>query len=159
MHVRVATSDGGPRLNVGRRYRLQHDLPILLVALSACGLTGACHRPPQARDLIFEWSLSPTRAAVGPAVLELRVLDAARRPVHGARLRVEAHMAHPGMAPVVARATERTDGVYEVDLQFTMAGDWILLVAGSLSNGEAVQYRIDVPGVRSASRPIANDLS
>jgi YtkA-like len=150
VHVRVAPSNGGPRLNLVRRHRFHRDLPLLLV-LSACSLTGACHRPAQARNLTFEWSLSPARAVVGPAVLELRVLDAARRPVHGARLRVEAQMSHPGMAPVVAGATEGADGTYSANLQFTMAGDWILLVAGSLSNGETVQYRIDVPGVRSAS--------
>ena len=151
MHVRVATSDGGPRLNVGRRNRLQTDLSILLLALSACWLGTACHRPAQAPGLTFESTLTPRRAAVGrPALLELRVRDAGGRPVLGANLRVEAQMSHPGMAPFLATATERGNGVYDVALKFTMAGDWIVLVTGSLSNGDKVEYRIDVPGVRSA---------
>jgi hypothetical protein len=59
-------------------------------------------------------------------------------------------MSHPGMAPFLATATERGKGVYQVALRFTMAGDWIVLVRGSLSNGDKVEYRIDVPGVPSA---------
>jgi hypothetical protein len=151
VHVCVAASHGGRRLTVSRRNRLHTDLSILLLALSACWLTSACHRPAQARGLTFESTLTPRRAAVGhPTLMELRVHDAGGRPVLGAQLRVEAQMAHPGMAPFLATATERGNGVYDVALKFTMAGDWIVLVTGSLSNGDKVEYRIDVPGVRPA---------
>ena len=151
MHVRVAPSHGGRRLTVSRRNRLQTDLSVLLLALWACWLGAACHRAAQARDLTFEPSLSPRRAVVGrPVLLELRVLDAAGRPVLGAHLRVEAQMSHPGMAPFLATATERGNGVYEASLQFSMAGDWIVLITGSLSNGDKVEHRIEVPGVRPA---------
>ena len=151
MHVRVAPSHGGRRLTVSRRKRFQTDLSALLLALWACWLGAACHRQAQARDLTFESSLSPRRAAVGrPALLELHVLDAAGRPVLGAHLRVEAQMSHPGMAPFLATVTERGNGVYEVPLRFSMAGDWIVLVTGSLSNGDKVEHRIEVPGVRPA---------
>jgi hypothetical protein len=151
VHVRVAASHGGRRLIVSRRNRFQTDLSILLLALSACWLGIACHRPAQARDLTFESTLSPKRPAVGhPALMELHVLDTGGRPVLGAHLRVEAQMSHPGMAPFLATATERGNGVYEVPLRFSMAGDWIVLVTGSLSNGDKVEYRIEVPGVRPA---------
>jgi hypothetical protein len=151
VHVRVAPSHGGRRLTVSRRNRPQTDLSVLLLALWACWLGVACHRTAQARDLTFESSLTPRRAAVGrPALLELRVLDASGRPVLGAHLRVEAQMSHPGMAPFLATAAERGNGVYEASLQFSMAGDWIVLVTGSLSNGDKVEHRIEVPGVRPA---------
>jgi hypothetical protein len=148
VHVRLAPRSGGPRLKIatGRRSR-----SILLLALGGCWLAGACHRPATARGLTFDWSLTPSLPAVGPATLTLLVHDDARRPVHGAQFRVEAAMSHPGMAPVLAPVTERGHGVYEAALRFTMAGDWILLVAGTLANGETVQYRIDVPHVRSTS--------
>ena len=58
-------------------------------------------------------------------------------------------MSHPGMAPVLASAVERGDGIYQAELQFTMRGDWVLLVSGSLSNGAAVRHRIDVSNVQS----------
>ena len=70
------------------------------------------------------------------------------RPVQGAALRVEGHMSHPGMAPVVAQAAERQPGVYEAAMAFTMRGDWILLVTGTLASGEPIEHRIDVPGVQ-----------
>ena len=48
-------------------------------------------------------------------------------------------MSHPGMAPVVADVVERGDGVYDAPLQFTMAGDWILLVTGQLADGRGLK--------------------
>ena len=150
MHVRVASSDGESRLNIPRRNRFQSHRPILLILLSTCCLLAACHRPAPASDLKFEWTLKPSPARVGPAILELRLLDAGGRPVSGAQLRIEAQMSHPGMAPLVTTASEREKGRYEATLQFAMGGDWILVIGGSLPNGEAVHYRIDVPNVRSA---------
>jgi hypothetical protein len=150
VHVCVAASHGGRRLTVSRRSRLHTDLSILLLALSACWLGIACHRPAQARDLTFESTVSPRPVVGRPALLELHVLDAGGRPVLGAQLRVEAQMSHPGMAPWLATATERGNGVYDVPLRFSMAGDWIVLVTGSLPNGDKVEHRVDVPGVRPA---------
>ena len=142
MHVRVASAVGRRRLTA------RHGLP-LLAALAACCLAAACHRT--AGDVTFEWTLSPTPPAVDrPATLSLRLLDRARRPVSGARLRVDAHMSHLGMAPVLAPVTELGEGAYAAALRFTMGGDWILVVSGTLVDGAAVQHRIDVPGVRSS---------
>lgn len=149
MHVRVAPAHGGRRLTVSRRKRLQTDLSLVILALWACSLGAACHRTPQARNLSFESSLWPRLVAVGrPALLQLRVLDAAGRPVLGAHLRIEAQMSHPGMAPFLATATERGNGVYDAQLRFSMSGDWFVLITGNLSNGDKVEYRVDVPGVR-----------
>jgi hypothetical protein len=148
VHVRVAPSDGGSCLNIPRRNRFQSNRSILLFALSACWLVAGCQRPVPARDLKFEWTLTPG-AAGQPAVLAFLVHDAAGRPVAGAHLRVEAQMSHPGMAPVLATGTERGEGRYEARLQFTMSGDWIVLIHGSLATGEVVEHRIDLPDVRS----------
>jgi hypothetical protein len=149
VHVRVAPPGGGPRLNPVRRTRARSRLSISLLILSACWLACACHRPAGTGTLAFDWSLTPDPPATGDTTLTLRIRDRAGRLVHGAALRIEAMMSHPGMAPVISPLTERGDGVYETRMQFTMSGDWILLVAGTLSNGTAVQYRIDVPNVRS----------
>ena len=148
MHVRVAPPGGGPRLNAARPQRSRSALSILLVALSACWPAGACHRPVPADNTTFEWTLTPAPPSVGRAILKLQVLDGNRRPVRGARIRVEGHMSHAGMAPVLAPARERDMGVYEAELQFTMRGDWVLLVEGTLPDGAAINHRIDVAGVR-----------
>jgi len=57
-------------------------------------------------------------------------------------------MSHPGMAPILAVAEERGDGVYLVRFQFTMAGDWVVLVKGSLPDGRMVSHRVDIADVR-----------
>lgn len=111
----------------------------------ACGLSSACFAAaPVARDVSVESTLTPAQPTVGKAVLTLRLLDDSRNPVPGAQLRVEGHMSHPGMSPVLATATERSHGIYEAELQFSMRGDWILLVTGTLANRAAIEHRIDV---------------
>ena len=80
----------------------------------------------------------------------LTVQDERGRAVRGARLRVEGFMSHPGMTPIVAPATEREDGRYEARVQFSMAGDWILVVTGDLGNGTRITEQVEVRGVRSA---------
>jgi len=56
-------------------------------------------------------------------------------------------MAHPGMAPVLVRAGESAPGSYVGHLQFTMAGDWVILVQGALANGQKIDRQVDVKGV------------
>jgi hypothetical protein len=57
-------------------------------------------------------------------------------------------MTHAGMAPVLANASERAPGVYDLPFAFTMQGDWVLLVSAVLKDGARVEQRIDVAGVR-----------
>jgi hypothetical protein len=82
---------------------------------------------------------------MGPGTLTFTMAEA------GARLRVEGHMAHPGMAPVLAEARDLGRGRYQADLTFTMAGDWFLIVSGALPDGRRVEHRIDIAGVRPRS--------
>jgi hypothetical protein len=112
----------------------------------ACGSVVACTRPPPvAEDVTVEWTITPRRPVAGAATLaELALRDSAGRMVRGAKLQVEGHMSHPGMAPVIAAASERDDGIYVIRLRFTMRGDWILLVTGRLPDGRRIKHRIDV---------------
>ena len=89
--------------------------------------------------------MTPTPPIVGGATrAEVALRDGAHRPVRGAKLQVEAHMSHPGMAAIVAPITERGDGVYEVQLPFTMAGNWMLIVTGTLPDGRVLNHRVDI---------------
>jgi hypothetical protein len=86
-----------------------------------------------------------------PIVAHLTLRDADQKPITGAHLRLEGVMSHPGMAPVSAAVVERANGEYEAPLQFTMAGDWILLVTGELPGGTQLKQQIEIAGVRPAS--------
>jgi hypothetical protein len=42
------------------------------------------------------------------------------------------------MAPLIPTVTDQGEGVYVAYLQFTMAGDWTLLVTGELPDGSKI---------------------
>ena len=67
--------------------------------------------------------------------------DAAGHPVPAAVLEIEAHMEHPGMAPVIVRAGESAPGVYGARLSLSMAGDWVVFVTGTLPDGRRLRHR------------------
>ncbi len=66
----------------------------------------------------------------------------------GAQVKVEANMSHAGMAPVFADASEAAPGRYQAQLEFTMSGDWVLLIDLTLPDGRRLQRQIEVKGVR-----------
>jgi hypothetical protein len=141
----VTTAGRAPRA-AARRSRA--GWPALAVMCGLCS-TGCGRHAAPAEDVSVEWKLTPTPPIVGtPALGEMTLRDHARRPVHGARMQVEGHMSHAGMAPVIAAVAERGDGVYEAHLRFTMSGDWILLVTGWLPDGRRLDRRIDIAHAR-----------
>jgi hypothetical protein len=97
------------------------------------------------------WSLEPAPPASGrETVARVTLTDAAGKPVPGARLRIEGHMSHPGMAPITTGLTEIADGRYEGRVRFSMAGDWVLVVTGELPDGTRLNRQIEVTGVQPA---------
>lgn len=66
----------------------------------------------------------------------------------GARVELEGNMSHPGMSPVSGATKEVEPGRYSGTLQLTMAGDWIVLVHITLSDGQRLQRQIEINGVR-----------
>jgi hypothetical protein len=120
-----------------------------LALLTATLPGGACGRRSQADSTLnLTLTLRPAEPVVGPAVLTVTLRDRAGAPLQGATVRLEGHMSHAGMAPVLADATQRAPGVYEVPFAFTMQGDWVLLVSAALPDGTRVERRIDVANVR-----------
>ena len=119
----------------------------VIAALAAALTTVSCAE--RAKSVItLSWTLTPTTPGVGPATLTVTLRDPAGSAVTGARVRLEGHMSHPGMTPVTADAPERTAGIYVAPFNFSMPGDWVLLVSAALPNGESVEERIDVGSVR-----------
>ena len=52
------------------------------------------------------------------------------------------------MVPVFADVWETAPGRYAATLNFTMAGDWFVLVHARVPDGRAVEQTIDLPGVQ-----------
>jgi len=121
---------------------------IVCVAVASSALAGCARPSPEASGYDLRWTLTPTPAVVGDARLEFEVLDAHGAPVPVTAPRIEGHMSHPGMAPVIATATEVAHGRYASRFAFSMRGDWTLLVLATLPDGSRFQRRIDVANVR-----------
>lgn len=146
MLLRLVRASGGRLTRLGG-----HASPVRLLALACAAFLGAaCDRATgrAGGDASLAWTFAPDPPAVGPCRLTLRLSDGSGRRVSGARLKVEADMTHPGMRPVLAAAVEEGDGRYHADLDFAMAGSWVVLVTGELPHGGAFSRRIDVPQVR-----------
>ncbi|MBK7641518.1 MAG: FixH family protein [Planctomycetes bacterium] len=92
--------------------------------------------------------LSPSPAHVGPALAEL-TLSEDGRPLEQASLTVQGNMNHAGMVPSQARVTELGAGHYKAEFEFTMGGDWILIVDGKLADGRSFERTLPMPGVAS----------
>jgi len=115
---------------------------ILLIGLAtiamACGRTG-----PASNALEVTWQIAPAVPVVGresAADVTLRLSNGDA--VVGARLNLEGHMSHPGMAPVIARLTEAGGGKYHARLTLTMGGDWAMFIDGQLADGRVVRQRV-----------------
>ena len=123
----------------------------LIVALLACAVAAACGRPDAGADVSVAWTIEPAPPSTGAAtVAELTLKDERQQPIRGARLQLEAHMSHPGMSPVTTALAETGSGVYAGRLQFSMAGDWLLVVSGQLADGTRFTRQLEVPGVQPA---------
>ncbi|MCB0210307.1 MAG: FixH family protein [Anaerolineae bacterium] len=123
-------------------------LLITILLFTVMGLVG-CGRG-QTSDINaigIDLSVSPDPPAVGPATLVLTLTDEQGQPISGAELELEGNMSHAGMTPVFSQAQEVEPGRYEAPLEFTMGGDWFVLVKATLPDGRALERQIDVPGV------------
>ena len=123
----------------------------LILAAVACAFLGvACTLTEPTPDFVVRHDISPSPPRVGPATVSLKLTDfLASKPVSGARVTLEGNMTHAGMTPVFAEAKESEPGSYRATLEFTMAGDWVVLLHASLPDGRKIERQWDVKGVRA----------
>jgi hypothetical protein len=121
----------------------------VVAAIAVAGGAAACERATSSDDVTASWSVDPTSPVRGREMrAHVILLDGSGQPVRGARLQFEAHMAHPGMAPIIAAASEQDAGVYEARLAFTMPGSWTVVASGTLSDGRRLTRSFNVGDVR-----------
>ena len=131
--------------------RRRGRLPALRLAACAAGagltFVTACTAPGAAAPhLTLQWTSPPIAGAEAEAQIQLN--DAMAHPVTGARLRLEAFMAHPGMAPVLAGVDEEGGGRYRARVRFTMGGDWVVRLQGTRADGRPIDMQEEVRRVR-----------
>jgi hypothetical protein len=138
VHLRVAPEALARRLRAG--------------LLASCCLAATCGS--LASDVTVAWTIDPMPpAAATTTIVRFTLADAQGVRIGGARLRLDAHMTHPGMAPVTSDVIETSGGTYESRVRLSMAGDWVFVVSGNLPNGRRITKEIRVPAVRPAEAP------
>ncbi|MGD9099700.1 MAG: FixH family protein [Anaerolineae bacterium] len=126
-----------------RKQALTWLLLVLALALAACGGSD-----DDEGDLSVELALTPDPPLVGPATVIVTLHDADGQPVSGAEMELEGTMTHAGMVPVFGEADEKEPGHYEAELEFTMGGDWVIIVRADLPDGSSLEKEFDMPGVK-----------
>lgn len=120
-------------------------------ALLCCCIWQAagCRKAAQASpDIVIEHEIAPWPPRFGPAVITLTLSERGGRAVRGAQVSLEADMSHAGMRPEFAPAREIAVGRYQGGLNFTMAGDWVIIARVTLPGGQKLERQMEVHGVR-----------
>jgi hypothetical protein len=129
-----------------RRFSRLFTGPVLIVSLFFAG----CNRHAStSSDMSMSWAVTPKPARVGHNEFTLSLSEANAKPVTGARIQLEADMAHPGMAPVFSDVKEIAPGEYQGSVDLTMPGDWVLLVHGKLADGEKLERQVELDEVEA----------
>jgi hypothetical protein len=121
-------------------------LSVFLMLLPGCSPRVTYESTP---GLAVKHAISPNPPRVGANILTLNLADATGIPILKARVALEADMLHPGMVPRPFEVKELGDGQYQSQLQFEMAGDWVVLLHITLPNGNTLDRQFDVKGVQA----------
>ena len=122
---------------------------LVVLCFSLVILQGCRRQTAPTTDLRLTHEVSPQPPRAGQTKIALLLRDTAGQPVSGARIKLEANMSHPGMAPVFADATEAAPGHYVATLELSMAGDWIVVAHASLADGRKLDQQFEINGVAS----------
>ena len=115
---------------------------LVLLLLAGCG-RGSKDLP----DVNVTLEIEPSPPQLGLASITVVLQDAGGLPISGAQVELEGNMNHAGMVPVFAEASEVAPGRYRAGMEFTMGGDWFILVRADLPDGRSMERKVDVPGV------------
>ena len=120
-----------------------------VIALCVCfAVVQACrHQRDAAPELTMTPEVSPQPPRVGPLTITLKLADASGKPATGVRVQLEANMSHAGMRPVIDFARETQPGEYSSTFEFSMAGDWFVMVYLKLPDGRLVERQFEIKGV------------
>jgi hypothetical protein len=119
---------------------------LLFLPVIGCGKKEAVAPEIDAKVAV---QFSPNPPVVGENEIEIALTDTAGKPLQFGMVKVEGNMNHAGMKPVFAELIENDPGKYAGTIEFTMGGDWFLLVTSEDSPQGRFSKKIDVPGVKA----------
>jgi hypothetical protein len=125
------------------RFKL-HKLLFLILILMLFGCARQGTAVDEAKEIQVDLTIQPSPPAMGEATLDLQLEDEQGIPVEGAVLEVKGDMTHAGMVPVLGTFDEVEGGLYHADFEWTMGGDWILTITGTLPDGRNLLRTFDI---------------
>jgi hypothetical protein len=122
----------------------------LVAGLALFFVIGCGRKEPTVQDINAKVAIqfSPAPPVIGKNDLEIIITDESGKPVQLGMIKVEGNMNHAGMKPIFAELIENEPGKYSGRIDFTMGGDWFLLVSSDESPDGKLNQKIDVPGVK-----------
>ena len=114
-------------------------------------LSFACQKTAPPPNINVQYEVSPQPPRAGATTINLKLTQQNGQPVSGARIELEGNMSHAGMSPITGEAKEIESGKYSGTLQLEMAGDWIVVVHITLSDGQEVQRQIEIKALNAES--------
>jgi hypothetical protein len=120
-----------------------------MFACAVIFLLSGCDRTAQSSPAVsINYEVASQPPQVGSVNIMVTLTDGSAQPVSAAHVTLEGNMSHAGMAPVFAEAREIAPGRYQANLNFQMAGDWVILTHVVLANGQKIEDQLDLKGVR-----------
>lgn len=120
---------------------------LIFVCLAAASLTACRKSADSGQDISVHLSIVPQPVRQGDATVMIQLADRSGTPISHAGIEVEGDMSHPGMAPIFGKANQTAPGSYQAHLDFSMPGDWVVLLHIRLQNGRKIERQVDVRGV------------
>ena len=128
---------------------MRFELCWILVCGAGLFLTGCRKTVEPEAAVVMQHQIAPQPPRTGPSTILISLANAAGQPIPGARVNLEGNMSHPGMSPVFGEAMEVEPGRYRARLEFTMGGDWVVIVQVTLPSGQKLERQFDVKGVQA----------
>lgn len=125
-----------------------HLRALFAVVVALLFLSG-CQSRATASEVKVQCEIAPRPVRTGPAEVTVALTGQTGRPLIGAAVNVEGDMAHPGMAPVFVDARPDGRGRYAATVNFSMPGDWVLLIHATLPDGRKLERQVRVAGVEA----------
>jgi hypothetical protein len=120
------------------------------IACAALTFAAGCGRSAsETSNVEVELAFDPAPPQTGDVDVRLTLAERSGSPLAGADVRLEGNMNHAGMKPSFADLVEIEPGRYAGKLDFTMGGDWFVLVTAKTRDGNRVEHKVDVPGVKA----------
>lgn len=145
MRLRCSSAEtDGRKINLRGRQTAALAFGWALIAVMPAG----CHTgTAKSSGLRILTQVEPQPPRAGNEKVSVHITKSRGEQVTGARVKIEADMNHPGMAPVFADAQEQRPGIYVAQIDLNMPGDWVLLEHVRLADGKQIEHQTDLRGV------------